>query len=100
LRNLGAAGFEGKVHLVNPVQEAAADMLARTRSLKPQAQISGLTIHPMIVRPKGSELIAGIADDPTFGPVVVFGQGGTGVEVINDKALALPPLALAPALIS
>src|SRR5262249_51876347 len=41
------------------------------------------------------ELIAGIADDPTFGPVIVFGAGGTAVEVINDKALALPPLDLA-----
>ena len=46
----------------------------------------------MIVRPKARELIAGIADDPTFGPVIVFGRGGTAVEVINDKALALPPL--------
>jgi acetyltransferase len=48
----------------------------------------------MIVRPKARELIAGIADDPTFGPVVVFGHGGTAVEVINDKSLALPPLDL------
>ena len=51
-------------------------------------------IHPMIVRPKARELIAGIADDPTFGPVIVFGRGGTAVEVIDDKALALPPLDL------
>src|SRR3954469_4621620 len=35
-----------------------------------------------------------LADDPTFGPVVAFGSGGTAVEVINDKALALPPLDL------
>jgi acetyltransferase len=42
-------------------------------------------------RPKARELIAGIADDPTFGPVIVFGRGGTAVEVIGDKALALPP---------
>src|SRR6185295_12714025 len=54
----------------------------------------GVTIHRMIVRPKARELIAGIADDPTFGPVVVFGRGGTAVEVIDDKALALPPLDL------
>jgi acetyltransferase len=39
-------------------------------------------------------LIAGIADDPTFGPVIVFGRGGTAVEVIGDKSLALPPLDL------
>ena len=48
----------------------------------------------MILRPKARELIAGIADDPTFGPVIVFGRGGTAVEVISDKALALPPLDL------
>jgi acetyltransferase len=46
------------------------------------------------VRPRARELIAGVADDPTFGPVVVFGRGGTAVEVIDDKALALPPLDL------
>ena len=46
----------------------------------------------MIVRLQARELIAGIADDPTFGPVIVFGCGGTAVEVIDDKALALPPL--------
>jgi acetyltransferase len=48
----------------------------------------------MIVRQKARELIAGLADDKTFGPVVVFGAGGTAVEIINDKALALPPLDL------
>ena len=31
-------------------------------------------------------------DDQQFGPVILFGQGGTAVEVIQDKALALPPL--------
>jgi acetyltransferase len=48
----------------------------------------------MIVRPKARELILGLVDDPTFGTVIVFGQGGTAVEIINDKALALPPLDL------
>jgi acetyltransferase len=48
----------------------------------------------MVVRPKARELILGLADDPTFGTVVVFGRGGTAVEIINDKALALPPLDL------
>jgi acetyltransferase len=76
------------------VREATADILARTRKAKPDARITGVTIHPMIVRPKARELIAGLADDRTFGPVVVFGAGGTAVEVVNDKALALPPLDL------
>jgi acetyltransferase len=76
------------------VRAAVAQILARARALMPQARITGVTIHPMILRPKARELIAGIADDPTFGPVIVFGRGGTAVEVINDKALALPPLDL------
>ena len=76
------------------LREAVTDILARARQLRPAAQLRGVTIHPMIVRPKAQELIVGIADDPTFGPVVAFGCGGTAVEVINDKALGLPPLDL------
>lgn len=74
------------------VHDATADILDRARTMKPDARIDGVTVHPMILRPRARELIAGLADDPTFGPVVVFGRGGTAVEVINDKALALPPL--------
>ncbi len=51
-------------------------------------------VQAMVVRAKARELILGLADDPTFGTVVVFGRGGTAVEIINDKALALPPLDL------
>jgi len=76
------------------VRTAAAAMLESARKAKPSARIPGVTLYPMIVRPHARELIAGVADDPTFGPVIVFGRGGTAVEVINDKALALPPLDL------
>jgi acetyltransferase len=76
------------------VREAAEAILARARALRPDARIDGVTVHPMVVKPKARELIVGLADDPTFGPVVVFGRGGTAVEVIDDKALALPPLDL------
>jgi acetyltransferase len=44
--------------------------------------------------PDGYELILGVFSDALFGPVLLFGHGGTAVEVINDKALALPPLNL------
>ncbi len=76
------------------LREAAAEILRRARAAKPEARIEGLTIHPMIIKPKARELIVGVADDRTFGPVIVFGQGGVAVEVIDDKALALPPLDL------
>jgi acetyltransferase len=76
------------------VRDATTDIMARARALRPEAHLTGVTIHPMVVRAKARELIAGLADDPTFGPVIVFGYGGTAVEVIADKALALPPLDL------
>jgi acetyltransferase len=76
------------------VHTLAAEMIANARSARPDARIAGVTVQPMIVRPKAHELIVGIADDPTFGPVIAFGQGGTAVEVLDDKALALPPLDL------
>ena len=76
------------------VRKATADILARAKTLRPEARISGVIVQAMVVRPKARELILGLADDPTFGTVVVFGRGGTAVELINDKALALPPLDL------
>jgi acetyltransferase len=74
------------------VRDAAADIMARARRARPDARIEGVTIQPMMARRAIRELILGLADDPTFGPVVVFGHGGTAVEVVKDKALALPPL--------
>ncbi|MBJ6124476.1 bifunctional acetate--CoA ligase family protein/GNAT family N-acetyltransferase [Microvirga splendida] len=76
------------------VRKAAADIFERAARLKPGAHVAGVTVQPMVRRTKARELIMGIADDPSFGPVVLFGRGGTAVEVINDKALALPPLDL------
>jgi acetyltransferase len=76
------------------VRKATADILARAKALRPKARISGVIVQAMMVRPKARELILGLADDPTFGTVIVFGRGGTAVEIINDKALALPPLDL------
>ncbi|MGY2049380.1 bifunctional acetate--CoA ligase family protein/GNAT family N-acetyltransferase [Methylobacterium sp. JK268] len=76
------------------VREAAAEILARAARDRPEARISGFVIQPMRRGRKARELIAGLTDDPVFGPVVVFGRGGTAVEVIDDQALALPPLDL------
>jgi acetyltransferase len=51
-----------------------------------------VSIEPMIVRPHARELMAGIVRDPVFGPAIVFGAGGIAVEVLRDRAVALPPL--------
>ena len=82
--------------LVGPahVEEAAAAMLERIGRAAPEAQLTGLSVQPMIRRPGAYELIVGVTTDRQFGPMLLFGHGGTAVEVINDRALALPPLNL------
>ncbi|MGE6762257.1 bifunctional acetate--CoA ligase family protein/GNAT family N-acetyltransferase [Corallococcus interemptor] len=51
----------------------------------------GVTVQPM-VKLDGYELILGSSLDAQFGPVLLFGAGGTLVEVMQDRALGLPPL--------
>jgi acetyltransferase len=74
------------------VLRAARQMAERLRSHRPDARLEGYTVQPMVRRPGAVELIAGIASDAIFGPVLLFGQGGTAVEVIADRAVGLPPL--------
>ena len=74
------------------VAEAAHAMLARVARLQPQARVEGFTVQAMVRRPRAQELIVGASLDSLFGPVILFGQGGTAVEVMADRALALPPL--------
>ncbi|MDP4022736.1 GNAT family N-acetyltransferase [Methylobacterium sp. NEAU 140] len=76
------------------VCEAARDILARARRERPDARVTGFAVQPMVRRGRRRELIAGLAEDAVFGPVVVFGRGGVAVEVIDDRALGLPPLDL------
>lgn len=73
---------------------AAAIMLNRVKAAKPDARLEGFTVQPTIRREAMHELIAGMAVDRTFGPVILFGAGGTAVEVLRDTAQALPPLDL------
>jgi acetyltransferase len=74
------------------VRSAANAMHQRVASTRPDAHIDGFTVQPMVQRPRAQELIAGTHVDPVFGPVILFGAGGTSVEVVADRALALPPL--------
>jgi len=74
------------------VRHSAAAMQARIQQALPDARMLGFTVQPMVRRPDAFELIAGIFEDAQFGPVVLFGEGGTGVEAIGDTSMALPPL--------
>jgi len=77
------------------LRAAAEAMLRRVGEVQPQARIEGFSVQAMARRPGAQELILGVVEDQQFGPVVLFGQGGTAVEVVRDKAVALPPLNLA-----
>lgn len=74
------------------LRQVASDMLARVRQLRPDADIQGFTVQPMVKKRHAHELIVGASVDRLFGPVILFGAGGTAVEVMADSALALPPL--------
>ncbi len=82
------------LHLTEPgeVKAEAEAMLARVREAVPDARIEGFTVQEMAVRPDAYELIVGMTENELFGPVLLFGEGGIGVEVVEDYALALPPL--------
>lgn len=74
------------------VLESAQAMQRRLRTVAPQARLRGFTVQQMARRPNAQELIIGVSTDPVFGPVILFGQGGTAVEVLADSAVQLPPL--------
>ncbi|MEO8248726.1 MAG: bifunctional acetate--CoA ligase family protein/GNAT family N-acetyltransferase [Burkholderiales bacterium] len=74
------------------LRRAVGAMLAKVRELRPNANVAGFTVQSMVRRPLAQELIVGASVDPLFGPVLMFGHGGIAVEVLADRAIALPPL--------
>ena len=73
------------------VREAFEALIQRATAYNPNAQIIGVTVQPMVTK-KGHELIIGGKTDPIFGPVILFGMGGVGVELFKDYSIGLPPL--------
>ena len=78
-------GSEGEV------RDAFDRIIKRAREYDSEAEIRGITVSPMVKR-EGYEVILGAKSDPLFGPVVLFGMGGVGVELFKDVAVGLPPL--------
>jgi acetyltransferase len=74
------------------VQAAFQGIMDSAQRLRPEARVNGVTVEPMVRRAHGRELMVGVIRDPVFGPAIVFGTGGTAVEVHRDRAVALPPL--------
>lgn len=73
------------------VRRAFNDIKTAVHEKAGAEHFQGVSVQPM-VKLDGYELIIGSSIDPQFGPVLLFGTGGTLVEVFKDSALALPPL--------
>ena len=72
------------------VRQAFGTLMQRARTALPQARLDGVLLAPMVRG--GVETLLGVQVDPTFGPMVMFGAGGTAVELYRDVALASAPL--------
>jgi acetyltransferase len=88
------------VHSAAQVRDRYNDMMELLKRTLPTARINGITVQPMAGRgqagpggrSKAREVYVGLTTDDPFGPVITFGAGGTMVELINDRAIELPPL--------
>ena len=65
-------------------------MLADVARYKPGAAIDGMLVQKMA--PKGHELVIGMVNDTTFGPIVMVGMGGVTVELFGDVVHSPAPI--------
>ena len=82
------------LNIVNAVgvRDSYLQMMQAVAKLMPAARINGVTIQNMSSQKRGREVCVGLVTDDPFGPVIAFGAGGTMIELINDRAMELPPL--------
>lgn len=66
------------------------EMYQRIKQARPQAKINGFWVQEMVTG--GTEVILGMKQDQTFGPVIAFGLGGIFVELFKDVVLRVAPL--------
>lgn len=76
------------------IRAAAASVLSAVARNQPDARIQGFSVERMVLRSGSQEISIALSDDPIFGPVITFAQGGPMAKIIGDEAVALPPLNL------
>lgn len=67
-------------------------IMQNVRASAPDTKILGVTVEAMVTLPAARELLVGTSRDLIFGPTILFGAGGTMVEILHDSAVSLPPL--------
>jgi acetyl coenzyme A synthetase (ADP forming)-like protein len=71
-------------------RSAYDEIMAGARRAQPDAPITGILVQQMVKG--GRELIVGMSRDPSLGPMLMFGLGGTLVEVLGDVIFRLAPI--------
>ncbi len=81
-----------KLNINSPqqVRQAFRDVVAAAHRFSRSAHIEGVLLEKMNTKP--FEVLIGAKKDPIFGPIIMFGMGGTLVELYKDVAIELPPL--------
>jgi acetyltransferase len=79
------------------VRDTYERLVTRTRNYQPDATVLGVQVQESVDLDAGVETIVGMNRDPQFGPLVLFGLGGIFVEVMEDTAVRLAPVAEAEA---
>ena len=90
-----AGGVILGLHDRQSVSSAYARVIASAQRYKPDARIDGVLVQKMA--PKGHELVIGMVNDPTFGPIMMVGLGGTLVELMGDVVHRPAPIDAAEA---
>jgi acetyltransferase len=74
----------------NEVKRAFETIRGRLTKLGRQDEMQGVMVQRMVAG--GIETIVGVTQDPSFGPLMMFGSGGIYAELMKDIAIRLPPL--------
>lgn len=75
------------------VRIAYQEIIEEVKTNRPDAEILGVAIEPMIQKPHGRELLVGVISDQIFGPAILLSTGGIGVDVkTRERSVVLPPL--------
>lgn len=72
------------------VREVYQDMMENIPLKEPEAQLEGVQLQKMLSG--GTEVIIGMVQDPTFGPMLMFGLGGIYVEILKDVQFSIAPV--------
>lgn len=90
LHKFDVGGIHLDLNSPKEVKKAAAQMLKNIKKKMPKAKIRGVTVQ--LMASKGHEVILGLNHDKQFGPLLMFGLGGTYVEVMKNVTFRIAPI--------